>query len=84
MSLLIIVSKKLLPRKQFPGDEAIIIARGMKGQPTTQIFKVSYISIVELIKKLEETTKRTKRGYSGIPPMRLIFIIIKGVGLFLF
>jgi hypothetical protein len=47
------------------GDEAIIIAREMKGQPTTQIFKISYTSKEELIQKLEAKLKEL-RGDSQI------------------
>jgi ParB family chromosome partitioning protein len=43
-----------------PGDQAIRIAREIKGQPTTQILKISYASKEELIKKLEEKLKELR------------------------
>jgi hypothetical protein len=43
-----------------PGDRAITMARNMKGQPTTQILKISYTTKEELIRKLEEKLKELK------------------------
>jgi ParB family chromosome partitioning protein len=46
--------------KNIPGEQAIVMAREMKGQPTTQILKISYNSKEELIKKLEEKLRELK------------------------
>jgi hypothetical protein len=52
-----------------PGDEAIRIARQMKGQPATQILKISYVTIEELIRKLEEKLNELKENTEVITKM---------------
>ena len=52
--------KKITTGSNIPGDEAIILAREMKGQPTTQTIKISYQTKEELIKKLEEKLKELR------------------------
>jgi hypothetical protein len=50
-----------------PGEQAIRIAREMKGQPATQILKISYQTREELIQKLEEKLKELKGDTQMIP-----------------
>ena len=56
-----IIQKKLYQQittgNNIPGDQAIRIARQMKGQHTSQTLKISYSSKEELIQKQEEKLK---------------------------
>jgi predicted RNA-binding protein with EMAP domain len=52
--------KQITTGNNIPGEQAIKVAREMKGQPTIQTLKISYTSKEELIRKLEAKLKELK------------------------
>jgi hypothetical protein len=52
--------QKIITGSNIPGDQAIAMAREMKGQPATQTLKISYTTKEELIRKLEKKLRELK------------------------
>jgi ParB family chromosome partitioning protein len=47
------------------GDEAIAIAKGIKGEKRKKVFRISYLTTEELISKLQESLRKLQRNVGG-------------------